>query len=306
MNLDIFTAKGIASQANVSSLSSYEDETSHYREQDYTYIPMPKDGKYFHVIDNEIRDIEDDQYLHPDTSMLDAFSKLQEYPFLLFDEFMSFEHKDGEFQASKIREIDLMDESVSMETIAESPDRFREEYYEEPWHEIIDTIEQMDPERYWILTLADANKRRARELFYRVLSEFEVQLAQMVKRKHPDSESLFGEAKPEAIGRWQKSKIDGLVVHISEHMYLSTLMKIVGKSDSLREEMGYTSRNEFDDDLGALNNLRHRIMHPTKTLVHNAEDLAKEVSRIERAVEALERLDRKEVQPDFPESDDHF
>lgn len=303
MNLGIFTAKGIASQADVSDLSSYEDEISYYKEQDYTYIPMPKDGKYYHIADDEVRDIVNGQYLHPDTPMLDAFTKLQRYPFLLFDVFMGFECENGEYNPSGIQETEFPDKTVGWDKIAESPDQFREKYNEEKWTIVIDMAEQTSSERHRILTLADANKRRARELFYRVLSEFEVQLAQMVKREYPNSESLFTEAKPEAIGRWQKSKIDGLVVHISEHMYLSTLMKIVGKSETLRGKMGYTSRNEFDD-LGGLIDLRNRIMHPTQTLIHNADNLAKEVSRIKRAVEALERFDNKEIQPEFPRTDD--
>jgi len=304
MNLNLFTAKGIASSAKTSTIDSYEDEIEEYQEQDYTYIPMPDDGQYYNLARDELREIEREQYLHPDTPMLDAFSKLQEYPFLLFDDFRTFSSEDGAYISEGITEINLPDGSFRADTIAKNPDDFRERYDEETPMKIIDTFEDMASERYWILTLADANKRRARELFYRVLSEFEVQLAHLIEQEYPDSESLFTEAKPEAIGRWQKSKIDELVVHISEHMYLSTLLKIVGKSDNLRERMGYSSRNQFDKDLGGLVDLRNRIMHPTQTLVHDTDDLEKEINRVNRAVEALDNLDAKEIQPKFPRSVD--
>ena len=304
MNLNIFTARGIASSAETSTIESYKDEMEEYRKQNYTYIPMPDDGQYYDLSCNELRDIEREQYLHPDTPMLDAFSKLQEYPFLLFDEFRSFNSEDGEYVPEGITEFNLPDGSFRADEIANNPDDFRERYDDETYINLVDSVESMASERYSILTLADANKRRARELFYRVLSEFEVQLAYLVEQEYPDSESLFTEAKPEAIGRWQKSKIDELVVHISEHMYLSSLLKVVGKSDNLRESMGYSSRNQFDNDLGGLVDLRNRIMHPTQTLVHDAEDLEKEINRVTRTVEALDNLDAKEIQPKFPRSVD--
>lgn len=304
MNLDLFTARGIASSAKTSTIDSYEDEIEEYQEQDYTYIPMPDDGKYYDLARDELREIEREQYLHPDTPMLDAFSKLQEYPFLLFDDFRSFSSEDGEYISEGITEFNFPDGSFRADEIANNPDDFRERYDDETWINVVDSVENMASERHWIVTLADANKRRARELFYRVLSEFEVQLAHLVEQEYPDSESLFTDAKPEAIGRWQKSKIEELVVHISEHMYLSTLLTVVGKSDNLRGRMGYSSRNQFDKDLGGLVDLRNRIMHPTQTLVHDSDDLEKEIGRVNRAVDALDNLDAKEIQPKFPRSAD--
>lgn len=306
MNLDFFTAKSIASRADISDLESYESEVLEYQARDYTYIPMPQDGKYYHVNDEELREIASAQYLHPDTTMMEAFRKLEEYPFLLFDAFRDFERVDGEFVDAGINEYDFPDGPVNPEEIVAEPDRFREHYADDATtRRLIDIIMDRNEDRYRILTLADVNKRRARELFYRVLSEFEVQLATLVEQEYPDSETLFSEAKPEAIGRWQKSKLDDLVVHISEHMYLTTLMKIVGKSESLRSRLGYSSRNQFDDDLGGLIELRNRIMHPTQTLVHDVEDLTEAVDRVTRAMDALEKLDGEEIQPNLPESVSH-
>ncbi len=303
MNLDFFSTKGIASSAKVSSIDSYQNDIEEYREQDYTYIPMPDEGQYYDLSKGELGKIEQEQYLHPDTPMMDAFSKLQEYPFLLFDEFRSFSPEDGEYISEGITEYDFPDGRYSAEEIVENADEFRERY-DGNWAHLVDAVDESASDRYWILTLADANKRRARELFYRVLSEFEVQLANLVEQEFPDSESLFSDANPEAIGRWQKSKIDELVVHISEHMYLSTLIDLVGKTPNLREQFGYGSRNQFNKDFGGLVDLRNRIMHPTKTLVHDSDDLEQEIDRVNRAVGALENLDANELQPKFPKSSD--
>jgi hypothetical protein len=185
--------------------------------------------------------------------------------------------------------------------VLEDPDGVREEY---PNNDLIEdfihAIESAKDYRYSIITLADVNKRRARELFFRVLSEFEVILSGLVEVEFPDSTTLFHDANAEAIGRWEKSKLDDLVVHISEHMYLTTLMKIVGKSESLRGQFGYESRNQFDNDLGGLIPLRNKVMHPTKTLVHNTEDLSKNIGRLHRAIDAVEEFHQEEIESEFP------
>ncbi|MFC7070587.1 hypothetical protein ACFQL9_13115 [Halobaculum lipolyticum] len=308
MNLEIFWAHGIASSATVSTLDSYEDEIDWYRDQSYTYIPIPEEEKYYHVLDEELRDIKPGQYYHPDTPMMTAFEQLQEYPFLLYDEFKRFDLSESYFEPNGYDTLGEGEGAYTYPYVAKHPLEVKEVIRDvggegsEVMVEIVDTIVDMDRKaRFHILTLADANKRRARELFYRVISEFEVQLAQLVKQEYPDSEELFADAKPEAIGRWQKSKLDDLVVHISEYMYLSTLQKIVGKTESLRSQLGYTSRNQFDNDLGGMIELRNKIMHPTQTLVHNREDLANAVSRVKRTLAALEELDAPTLQPPIPE-----
>jgi hypothetical protein len=83
-------------------------------------------------------------------------------------------------------------------------------------------------------------------------------------------------------------------------MYLTTLMKIVGKSEELRGQFGYESRNQFDDDLGSLIPLRNRVMHPTKTLVHNTEDLSKNIARLHRVIDAVKQFHRDEKESEFP------
>lgn len=299
MELDGFTARQIASEADYSTAEEYESEVRHYRERNFTYIPMPEDGHYYHVRDGELYEIESDQYVKPNTAMLAAFSKLEEYDFLLIDWFDNL--VTGGTVAYIANRLDGADASELAVDVLEDPDSVREQYSNnEVVEDFISAIESTKDARYSIITLADVNKRRARELFFRVLSEFEILLSSLVEDEFPDSTTLFSDARVEAIGRWEKSKLDDLVVHISEHMYLSTLMKIVGKSEALRGQFGYESRNQFDSDLGGLNRLRNQVMHPTKTLVHNTEDLSKNVARLHRAIDAIEEFHRDEMESEFP------
>lgn len=83
-------------------------------------------------------------------------------------------------------------------------------------------------------------------------------------------------------------------------MHLTTLMKIVGKSEWLRQQFGFESRNQFDKQLGGLNDLRNHVMHPTKILVHNRDDLSKMVDRVHRATDALKEFHHDDVDSEFP------
>jgi hypothetical protein len=299
MELGGFTARQIASEADCSSLQEYESEVSHYQEQKFTYIPMPEDERYYHVEKEEVYEIEADQYIEPNTPMLAAFSNFEEYDFLLIDWFNNL--VTGETAIYIEDRLDGADASELAKDVLEDPDRVREQYRDnDVIEDFISAIESTKHVRYSILTLADVNKRRARELFFRALSEFEVLLSRLVEDEFSESTTLFHDASAEAIGHWEKSKLDDLVVHISEHMYLTTLMKIVGKSEELRGKFGYESRNQFDDDLGSLIPLRNRVMHPTKTLVHNTEDLSKNIAILHRVIDAVKQFHRDEKESEFP------
>ncbi|MFD1513447.1 hypothetical protein [Halomarina rubra] len=299
MELSSFTAKQIASEADCSTREGYESELDYYQQREYTYIPMPEDGRYYHVGMGELCEIDSNQYVEPDTEILTVFSILEKYDFALIDWYENLVTGDSAVYIAD--QLDGADASELAMEVLEDAEAVRERY---PDDDVIDdfifAIKSTNELRYSIITLADVNKRRARELFYRVFSEFEVLLSTLVENEYPDSTSLFYDASPEAIGRWQKSKIDDLVVHISEHMYLSTLMDIVGKSQSLRREFGYESRSQFKKDLGGLIQLRNRIMHPTKTLVHDTEDLSKTISRLQRAINAVDEFHRDETESEFP------
>lgn len=299
MDLTNFTVRQVASKADYSTLNDYESEISHYRERSYTYIPMPEDGQYYHIGKEELNEIASEQYVDPKTPMLAVFPKLEEYDFLLIDWFENLITGDT---ATFIEDrLDGADAAELADKILKNSTEVREQYSETPLIEdFISAVESTQDARYSIFTLADVNKRRSRELFFRVLSEFEVILSSIVEAEFPDSTTLFHDASAEAIGRWEKSKLDDLVVHISEHMYLTTLMKVVGKAESLRRQFGYESRNQFDNDLGSLIPLRNRVMHPTKTLVHNTEDLSKNVARLHRVIDAIQEFHRDEQESKFP------
>lgn len=300
LSLDRFLALDIASSADVEFLDTYANNIDHYEREAYTYIPIPASNKFYHVDDGKLRDINDEQYLHPDLPMLTALERLQDYPFLLYNQFMKFEEADegtiGGYLPVGEPEFEIKDKSLTPSQIRKAPEEFLNELSEddERARNVIKLVmEQQNP--YYILTVADTNKRQARELFYHVLSEFEIQLANSIEKKYPNS--LIEEVSEEEIERWYRAKLDKLEIHIAEHMYLSTLLKVAGKDEKIRREFGCTSHNQFDNKFGGLNNLRHKVMHPTRALAHNSKDLEKQVARIKRALSTLENTELKQIEP---------
>jgi len=303
VNIDQFLAIDIASEADVENSEQYEDNISYYKNNNYTYIPIPSSNKFYHVTAEELRELEIDQYFHPDLPMIDAFDRLQKYPFLLYDQFMSFESTDEEsdrrFEPTGLNMFEIDGSEMSAAEIAERSGALMEQVPEEHSDTtIIEAVVSMAEDRYRIVTLADANKRRARELFYHVISEFEIQLSNLIKLHYPDS--FISDVKEDEIERWYRAKLDELEIHISEHMYLSTMLKVGRKTESIYEKFGFSSGNKFKENLGGLNDLRHKVMHPTRGLVHNYEDLRKQIERVQRAKDALEHLDTEQVQPEYP------
>ncbi|MDR5657700.1 hypothetical protein RH831_10985 [Halodesulfurarchaeum sp. HSR-GB] len=294
LSLDQFRAQGIISEADTETIESYESNRSHYRENNFTYIPIPSSDKYYHVTDEELRDIDEDQYIPPELSMMAAFERLEKHPFLLVDLFMDFEYPDEgdqDFVPSGESNYDIMGETYTASEVVEESDSLldelsdKESYAEKQVNDIL----WFNEERYHILTLADVNKRRSRELFYHVLSEFEIELSNLIKSHYPNS--IIPGVKETEIERWYRAKIDELEIHITEHMNLSSLLKVGGKNEEIRGSFGFSSRSQFDEHLGGLNDLRHKVMHPTRALVHDKQDLEDHVDRVRRTQDVLKTLE---------------
>ncbi len=271
----------IASTASIETLETFEENLNFYRNRDYSYIPMPTEGKYVDVDTEEVHELCEEQFVKEDASLFAVLSHLRDYPFLLLPVWRAF-IQEGELKSG------LTDLDSEVETEYVRYDKWGDEKYDEYRDDLFNIVE----EDTYIITLADVNKRVVREPFYSVLSELENQFSSMIEEVYPqDSQKeLIPEVSSEAIGRWEKAKYEGLPLHISEFLSLSDMVKIIAKSEKLRSEFGFTSRNKFDNYTGGLIDLRNEVMHATKTLVHDDEDLNKLVERTKRVHNLLEEV----------------
>lgn len=267
----------VAQSASIETIDTYESNIDYYEANRYTYIPMPLDGVFFDRERDEIRDISPNQYVFEDETTRGALDVLVEHPFLLIEHnsILSITPK-GQFSFSF-----LDDEGQRVGDIHDAYEEFPSRS-----DELVELAQ--DYPVFRIFTLADVNRRLVKQTLYGGVAELESRLAEEINNSELEARDIYEDLSAETIGRWEKSKLTDVNLPISEFMKLSEMLKIVGKRHDLREQFGYESRNQFDQDLGGLIDLRNSIMHATRSLVHSRADLKQLVDRLSRAESVIE------------------
>lgn len=227
-----FTASDISTPATTKTLETYKDAIGKFEEKDWTFIPMPDDGKYYNIKNKEEpQDLVEGQFVDSDLHLLDVMEKLLGHPFLLV------------------------------------------EY----------------GESYEIINLSNLNKREVKDFLYPVLSELAHLLSQQIEDYYDDSEDLFGPVREHTLGTWVKAKQDDVELHIAEFLTLGSMIGIIKGHDPLMEKCGFDDNDEVDK-LGGIKDLRNKVMHGNRTLVNNRDTLKKDIDRIQRAENIVQRL----------------
>jgi hypothetical protein len=300
------SAREIASVADFEIKETYEEYSEHYRENSFSYIPLPYSEQYYDVENESLEDLDYEQVVGGGTDILEVMDKLSEYDFLIFDSYgkgmIDQPEEDSLPYRYEAGKVELDGEFYGPRQVYENYDELKQRLSEEK-HDLLLGLAQ-ERHRYFIITLPDINKRPVRTLCYQLLMQLETRLAEMIQEKY-DSEELFGELNHRTLGLWKQDEINDNKVHIAEHMGISDIKKIVRKDGDMVDELGFESKNKFKDQLSGVVTLRNKIMHPTRTLAHDREHLEKQFDRLNRVDELVRILIEKQNEPiDHPYSDD--
>jgi len=82
-----FEAHPIGSEASVETMESYKSNLDYYRENDFTFIPIPDEGMFYDRRNNELKEIHNQQYIDYDHTARWAIDTLTKRPFLLFENY---------------------------------------------------------------------------------------------------------------------------------------------------------------------------------------------------------------------------
>lgn len=280
INHQLTMAASMSSLASIEIRDTVEQNLDFYRERGYSYIPLPFTDEYYDVASDEIESIAPEQYIVEDASIRQTLEQLQGLPFLLiFDDVELFE-LDGELRFG--RKVDRgSDEGTFLgnlsEVVRESQDAKKRIY---------EIVEGRGVFR--IITLADVNRRVVKEALYAVIAELETRLSKAIEDGPYEPDDLYQDLKPETVGRWVKNRSEDVNVGISQYMNLGEMLKIVGKTPPLRERFGYESRSQFDDELGGIVGKRHRVMHASRNLVSDIDELKSLTKYISNAESTIE------------------
>lgn len=307
------TAKRISSPAELETLDTYETRIPFYEEQDFTYIPMPNDGLYYDTHEKSLQELEDSQYISPNIHLLEVLELLLEEPFLLVDS----DHnkfvivRDHDEEPLLIRSRRDVQHRMSVENFNDSFTwgNFEFNQSDVTTYRIDDFLatgmtlkDQMEglvtptDERFQIITIADVNSRRMKDMLYQSLAELAAGLGNKIEQEYPDSESTFKYISPNPIGRWKKDQIQGLNLHIAEHLNLIDMLQVIQASDrDFVESCGFESKNDVST-LSKINQIRNSVMHANRSLIYDREDISRvlevvnEADRIVSNMEGIEKL----------------
>ena len=141
-----------------------------------------------------------------------------------------------------------------------------------------------------LIAVADLNRQPLRSVLYGYLARAERGLMQLVRLRCLDPwkwlTRLNEDAQVRIIGYWELAKRQGIDVGPYVALTLTDLFRIVEREPELLSELGYKSKTSFSNATGPLVDLRNRIMHPIRPLVHTRSD----VQRLATHVEDLEVL----------------
>lgn len=245
-------AERIASKAEIEELNTYSDNLAYYREQNFSYIPLPSEKEYFDVDRDQLKDMSEEQFLPDDTHLITAMALLRNHPFLLID-----------YHGLLSDQTDLTEKFG---------------------------IQRDESERYGIITLADLNTRLVKEMLYPAVAKFEYTLAQALKSHYPDSDPPENSVGDKAEERWEDAKERDVETHIVEHMQLSEITNAIKDTERLRNKCGFGSKRKFKNATGGLIELRHQVMHPPRPMIRDRNELDTVLDRLGRIYGITNRL----------------
>lgn len=291
-------AAEIASEAEIETLESYEENINKYESKDYTYIPIPQSNQYYSVQDGWLGSLRPEQIIRQEANFIEVMKKLQNLPFLLIDRYISTYfvydtesdevgsyggYPEVDHERNKAEARDTFEDSFDGELDVFTADTFVEKHPDK-------ASETMHFPRYQIITLADLNRRPVKEMLYRLFAELASSLSDRIANQHQDSEELFDQVRPVVIGRWKKAKMEGVNLHISENMNITDMKNVLLASNRhFVKACGFDDKEDVET-LDSLSDIRNSVMHANRSLVHDRSDIDDVLDAINEAERILSNM----------------
>lgn len=321
------TAPEIATiPAQTERKDEYEDRIEYYKSKNYTYIPIPDSFEYYNTDEGWLKPINKEQIVTEDAHLMDILRLLQEQPFVLIYyghiliENQPFFDIDSLLDALNAVNDDVSEEdipwteddfpliivsefSVFTETRLRNAipddsdlgaDDFERVYYYDLYGRHPEFVEEyliFNEDTFGIITPADVNKRGMKQMLYKLISELASRLSTKIEDRYERSEDVFKHLRPVTIGRWQKDQMEGLGMHIAEHMNLIEMMQVIQSSDSsFVSKCGFGSKSDVEK-LNKINEIRNRVMHANRSLIYDRRDIQDIIEVVEMTEGILSEME---------------
>lgn len=156
-----------------------------------------------------------------------------------------------------------------------------------------------DVEIVGLVSIIHLNARQVKVYLFNLLSELEIRLSHFLSARVSEEALLemefeTSDEENDKVNTYEKIKEDykdainkGVDVSFTECLYLSHFIRIIRKM-GLHKDLGYSGKQY--DRLGSLNELRHKVAHPNRSIITDPNSVEKLWSRITRIEKALSRL----------------
>jgi hypothetical protein len=127
------------------------------------------------------------------------------------------------------------------------------------------------------VTVADVNKQPGRTYFFLLLAEFELMMAETIRRNLDDDavlQLLPEERRTRLLVPVERDRSNDISPDVVSYLNFSDLMNVIGKTPELMATFQIRSRHKWEDQTGSLEGLRNKVMHPTRPLVENEPSLS--------------------------------
>jgi CBS domain-containing protein len=144
-----------------------------------------------------------------------------------------------------------------------------------------------------LLSIVNLNDRQIKVYLFSLLSELEIRLGGFISA-HVSEDDMYQIAFAEPLdwkhrktkNRYDKDRAKGVDTAFVEYLYLLDLIKIALQRD-LYAQLGYGSKEAFQEALNPLNNLRNAVAHPSRSLITNVQTVEQLWCCIDRIEELL-------------------
>jgi hypothetical protein len=142
---------------------------------------------------------------------------------------------------------------------------------------------------------ADLNKVSARASVYLLTAHFEDALVSEVRQALNESEEELKECLSEnRLQELQKEHAEAqngdLALSLFHHLYLADLCTIVAKNATLRDLLGFSSRNQADGQLHGVTDLRNSVSHLTGPLLTSRGQVSEVNDTCGKIIQWIERM----------------
>ena len=146
-----------------------------------------------------------------------------------------------------------------------------------------------------LISVVNLNCRQVKVYLFSLLSELEIRLGNFITENVTTDELMrmtfngTTKGKHEDVkARYTSDKAKGYDVPFVEYLYLSDLINVMIEK-RLYSKLGY-SRTFFEKHFGSLNEFRHNIAHPARSIINRADSVNKLWNKIDHIEEALFKL----------------